>query len=112
MNLKRFIKNDKRAAPRTNVHLWGALYQNEKKIFGRVKNISSSGALVVIEEKIPFELNLHQSVVLYIELDSTPFSIPASIVRHQENKIFLNFHQENFKLSAILNLINIGEDLF
>ena len=112
MNLKRFIKDDKRKAPRIDVHLFCAIHQNSLKISGRIKNISSLGALIVIEEKIPFQLSLTTSTTLHLEFNSTHFAIPSSILRKQENKLFLNFLQEDIRLSAIINLINLGEDLF
>jgi hypothetical protein len=108
MNFNRFSKNDKRRAPRTDVSLFCTLYQNTIKISGRIKNISSVGAVVLIEN---FTLNLTELVILNLELDSRFFSISSSIVKIEKNKLFLNFLEKNPQLEAILNIINIGEDL-
>jgi hypothetical protein len=108
MNFDRFSKNDKRRAPRINVSLFCALYQNTIKISGRIENISSVGAIILVEN---FILNLNDLVILNLELDSKFFSISSSIIKVEKNKVFLNFLEKNSQLEAILNIIIIGEDL-
>lgn len=109
MNLKKFIKNDKRENIRFDINISCIIEDNDIQYNCNIVNISSTGAKIILKEKID-----NKKVKIIFSFGEIDFNFFVEIIRSEIDMISVSFlcdklNKKNIK--NVLRLIDIGDDI-